>query len=107
MVKSNRNLFQTVVSVLKHLLGLAKRKVVINDLLRAPLHYWSAWVLGLVSSPVFRHDSRLSIRRGFTFAELDEFLRLGGIHHYSLKPYFFYRFLLCINNNSGSEESRA
>ncbi|MCP4537907.1 MAG: methyltransferase domain-containing protein [Chloroflexi bacterium] len=87
-----------VVSVLKHLLGLSRRKLVINDLVRAPLHYASAWAFTLFASPVFRHDARLSIRKGFILNELERLLQDGGSGDFRLERHFFYRFLLIVNN---------
>jgi SAM-dependent methyltransferase len=93
-----------VPSVLRFLLRLSGRKLVVSDLVRAPLHYLSAWVFTLVSSPVFRHDARLSIRRGFTLNELNRLLEKGGFVSFSLERHFFYRFLLIMSNLSNSEE---
>jgi SAM-dependent methyltransferase len=93
-----------VPSVLGFLLGLSGRKLVVSDLVQSPLHYLSAWVFTLVSSPVFRHDARLSIRRGFTVDELDGLLEKGGFVNFWLERHFFYRFLLIMSNLSNSEE---
>ena len=70
----------------------------INDLVRAPLHYALAWALTLFASPVFRHDARLSIRKGFILNELERLLREGGVGNFHLERHFFYRFLLIVNN---------
>jgi SAM-dependent methyltransferase len=88
---------QEVVSVLKHLSGMARRKLVINDLVRAPVNYLAAWVVTLFYSPVTRHDARLSVRRGFTFSELRGFIERGGFSDFYLRWHFFYRFLLIVN----------
>jgi SAM-dependent methyltransferase len=93
-----------VPSVLGFLLGLSERKLVVSDLVRAPLHYLSAWVFTLISSPVFRHDARLSIRRGFTLDELEKLLEKSGFVNFSLERHFFYRFLLIMSNLSNSED---
>jgi hypothetical protein len=45
---------------------------------------------------VFRHDARLSVRRGFKHEELVGLLRDGGMEDYSLERHFFYRFLLIV-----------
>ena len=94
-----------IVPVLNHLLGLSRYKLVINDLVRAPLHYLSAWVFTLFASPVFRHDARLSIRRGFTPDELRRLLEGGGFSDSYLERHFFYRFLLIISNEGNEEAS--
>ena len=100
-MKSQRD--PEVPPVLVFLLGLSERKLVVSDLVRAPLHYLSAWVFTLFSSPVFRHDARLSIRRGFTLDELEGLLDKGGFANFSLERHFFYRFLLIMSNLSNSE----
>jgi 2-polyprenyl-3-methyl-5-hydroxy-6-metoxy-1,4-benzoquinol methylase len=88
-----------VVPVLNHLQRLSRSKLVINDLVRALLHYASAWALTLFASPVFRHDARLSIKRGFILNELEWLLKDGGVGNFRLERHFFYRFLLIVNNS--------
>jgi len=88
---------EDVPSVLRHLLSMCRHKLVVNDLVRAPVAYLSTWLFTLVTSRVFRHDARLSVRRGFTIDELTKLLRDGGFHGFYLKRRFFYRFLLVMN----------
>ena len=85
-----------VVPLLEHMLGLSRRKVVVNDLVRAPLAYLSTWLFTLWTSHVFRHDARLSVRRGFKVDELKALLRRGGMNGFRLEKHFFYRFLLIV-----------
>lgn len=87
-----------IVSVVSHLAGMSRRKLVINDLVRAPLHYLSAWVFTLFASPVSRHDARLSIRKGFRLDELGDLLARGGCGDFHIERHFFFRFLLVIEN---------
>ena len=91
---------EEVVPLLKHLLGLCRRQVVVNDLVRAPLAYLSTWLFTLWTSQVFRHDARLSVRRGFKVDELSELLRQGGLHSFRLERHFFYKFLLILDKPS-------
>jgi hypothetical protein len=91
---------EAVVPVLRQLLGICRRKVVVNDLVRAPLAYVSTWFFTLWTSPVFRHDARMSVRRGFRLGELDRLLRYGGLYDFSLEKHFFYRFLLTVNQGA-------
>ena len=88
---------EQVVPVLQHLLSLSQRKVVVNDLRRAPLHYLGTWLLTLFATPVFRHDARLSVRRGFKVEELRALLRDGGLHSFELERHFFHRILLILD----------
>lgn len=85
-----------VVPLLQHLRGLCRQTVVVNDLVRAPLAYLSTWVFTLWTTHVFRHDARLSVRRGFKVRELAALLRRGGLDDFRLEKHFFYRFLLII-----------
>jgi 2-polyprenyl-3-methyl-5-hydroxy-6-metoxy-1,4-benzoquinol methylase len=86
--------------VLDHLARLCRRKAVINDLLRTPLAYASTWLFTLLTSDVFRHDARLSVRRGFTLPELRALLRAHPVSGWRLETHFFYRFLLIVPGGS-------
>jgi SAM-dependent methyltransferase len=88
---------EEVVPVLRKFLALSQHKVVVNDLVRAPLHYFGTWFLTLWTSPVSRHDARMSIRRGFRVEELRGLLRAGGIDAYEVERHFLYRFLLILD----------
>jgi 2-polyprenyl-3-methyl-5-hydroxy-6-metoxy-1,4-benzoquinol methylase len=88
---------EEVVPLLRHMLGLCRRKVVVNDLVRAPLAYAATWIFTLIGPPVFRHDGRISVRRGFRLDELGQLLRAGGLRPFSLTWHFFYRFLLVLD----------
>jgi 2-polyprenyl-3-methyl-5-hydroxy-6-metoxy-1,4-benzoquinol methylase len=88
---------EQVVPVLRHLLSLSRCKVVINDLRRAPLHYLGTWLLTLFTTSVFRHDARMSVRRGFKVEELQALLRGGGLSSFELERHFFYRVLLVLD----------
>jgi 2-polyprenyl-3-methyl-5-hydroxy-6-metoxy-1,4-benzoquinol methylase len=88
---------EQVVPVLRHLLSLSRRKVVVNDLRRVPLHYLGTWFLTLFTSSVFRHDARLSVLRGFKVEELQVLLREGGLSSFELERHFFYRVLLVLD----------
>lgn len=90
---------EQVPSVLRLLLGMSRRKVVINDLVRAPLAYMATWLFTLVASPVFRHDGRISVRRGFTLVELQRLLRGNNLPPFRLDRHFFYRFQLVLEKD--------
>ncbi len=87
---------EQVPMVLNMLLGLCRRKVVINDLMRTPLAYAGTWLFTLLTSDVFRHDARLSVRRGFTLPELRALLTAQSIQGWCLETHFFSRFLLIL-----------
>ena len=88
---------EEVAPLLWHFLAMCQHKVVVNDLVRAPLAYLATWLFTLVTSPVFRHDARLSVKRGFRLEELRKLLKEGGVHDFRLERRFFYRFLLVVN----------
>jgi 2-polyprenyl-3-methyl-5-hydroxy-6-metoxy-1,4-benzoquinol methylase len=88
---------EEVVPLLRHFLAMCRCKVVINDLARTPLAYLATWLFTLVTSPVFRHDARQSVKRGFKLEELRELLADGGINDFRLERRFFYRILLVVN----------
>jgi 2-polyprenyl-3-methyl-5-hydroxy-6-metoxy-1,4-benzoquinol methylase len=83
-----------VVPLLRHLLDRGRCKLVVCDLVRQPVAYAATWLFTLGTSEVFRHDARLSVRRGFQMAQLETLLREGGLNGYRLERHFFYRFLL-------------
>jgi 2-polyprenyl-3-methyl-5-hydroxy-6-metoxy-1,4-benzoquinol methylase len=91
---------EEVVPILRRLLGICRRKVVVNDLVRAPLAYVGTWFITLLTSPVFRHDARMSVRRGFRVDELEGLLRDGGLCDLTLEKHFFYRVLLIVNQEA-------
>lgn len=102
---------EDIPSVLCHLLAQCRSqaegqtnspKVVINDLLRAPLAYAGTWLFSVAAPAVFRHDARLSVRKGFTLPELRRLLAASGLRQYRLETYFFYRFLLVLYKENPS-----
>ena len=64
---------------------------------RTTLAYLATWLFTLFGTPVFRHDARLSVRRGFRVGELRSLLREGGLSDFSIKRRFFYRILLVLS----------
>ncbi len=88
---------EEVAPLLRHMLSLCRRKVVVNDLVRAPLAYLATWIFTLTTAPVFRHDARLSVRRGFRLDELTRLLHAAGLRSFALEKHFFYRFLLILD----------
>lgn len=77
----------------------AKKAIIINDLHR---HYLSYWFYRLMSPLLFRnrlisHDGLISIRRGFTRQEWHLLLQKAGIHQYTLKWCFPFRWMLIMS----------
>ncbi len=88
---------EQVPSVLKRLLAMCRYKLVVNDLIRSRLAYSATWLFTLLTSAVFRHDARLSVRRGFRVDELERLLSDHGFHNFRLEKHFFYRFMLIVS----------
>jgi ubiquinone/menaquinone biosynthesis C-methylase UbiE len=85
-----------VVRLLAEFAGIAKRAVVINDLVRNLVPYYFIRLTGplIVKSFLSRYDGPLSVLRGFTAGEL---LRLGeraGLSRLSVRRMFPYRLSL-------------
>ncbi|MCY7350380.1 MAG: methyltransferase domain-containing protein [Cytophagaceae bacterium] len=61
--------------------------IVINDLHRHPLAYYSIWLIAklLRTSYLYQHDSRLSVLRAFRRAELEILLRRAGFTRYQIR----------------------
>jgi 2-polyprenyl-3-methyl-5-hydroxy-6-metoxy-1,4-benzoquinol methylase len=100
---------EQIPSVLRLLQGMSRCRVVINDLVRAPLAYLATWLFTLTTSAVFRHDGRISVRRGFTPFELERLLRGNGFPRFRLETHFFYRFQLVLEREqeAGSRRQEA
>jgi ubiquinone/menaquinone biosynthesis C-methylase UbiE len=69
------------VTVLRQMWRLAKHRVLINDLHRHPIAYWSIRVLTALfsNSSMVRHDAPVSVRRAFRPFELLEIAREAGV----------------------------
>jgi ubiquinone/menaquinone biosynthesis C-methylase UbiE len=84
-----------VAEVLRHLYGLARRALVVNDLERARVAYWFGRVVfpWVFASRVSVNDGLLSIRRAFTPAELRAAFEQAGIPGVKVRRAFPYRLL--------------
>ncbi len=71
----------------------ARQAVIINDLHRHVLAYWFYKKISLVlfRNRLITHDGLISIKRGFTRAELRQHLKQAGIVHYEIKWGFPFR----------------
>jgi SAM-dependent methyltransferase len=87
---------EEVAPLLSHLLALCQSRVVVCDLVRAPLAYASTWLFTVFSTHVFRNDARISVKRGFKLEELERLLARAGLRNYRLEKHFWYRFLLVV-----------
>jgi hypothetical protein len=59
-------------AMLREMRRVARRGVVVNDIVRCWRGYWGAWLLSrtLSRNPLTRHDGPLSVRRAYTRPEM-------------------------------------
>ena len=69
------------VASLREMAAVARRAVVVNDLLRARLAFGLVWLVTRLfrCHPISRHDGPLSVRRAYSAAELISLARKAGI----------------------------
>lgn len=84
------------VRVLAEMGRVARRGLILNDLVRTWPGYVGAWLLGNVTTRnrLTRHDAPLSILRAFTPDELAEMAREAGLTHREVTPHPFWRMAL-------------
>ncbi len=72
----------------------------INDLHRHPLAWYSIkWITGIFSrSYLVKNDAPLSVARGFTKKEWEHLLNAAGIHNFSIKWKWAFRYLITCSN---------
>ena len=88
--------FEQVVRLLRIMTRLAGDGIVVSDLHRHPLAYWSIRVLGklLPTSEMFEHDAPLSVRRGFWRQELVQMADEAGLADYRVQWRWAFRWVL-------------
>jgi SAM-dependent methyltransferase len=88
--------------ILRTLRGLARIGVIVNDLHRHALAYWSVRLgSALFSASEFvRHDGPLSVLRGFRRHELETLAHAAGASPLSLKWRWGFRWALCLPSGS-------
>jgi ubiquinone/menaquinone biosynthesis C-methylase UbiE len=81
------------VEVLRVMARQARHALLVNDLERHRLAYWSIRVLGRLRgcSPLFRHDAPLSVLRAYRRGELRELVRSAGLEQIRVERHFPYR----------------
>jgi SAM-dependent methyltransferase len=75
---------------------LSKVGFIVNDLNRSHLGVWTAWLYANVTTrnPMTRHDSCLSVLRGFTPHELNTMAGEAGLRNVTIKKRPFFRLIL-------------
>lgn len=84
-----------IITLLRCWSDLAKRAVVVSDLIRHPLAYWGIFLLTrlFTRNPMTLTDAPLSVRRAFTLPEWRNIFMLADIGEFSLSAFFPFRFL--------------
>ena len=86
---------ESLVPVLRAFDRLARRGVIVSDLLRSLPAYWSVKTLSrLAGNRVVRHDGPVSVRRAFTTAELQELAGQAGLHYLKARRHPWFRLSL-------------
>ncbi|QJD95349.1 methyltransferase domain-containing protein [Mucilaginibacter robiniae] len=86
------------IALVKKMYRTAKRGVIITDLHRHWLLYYSLAVIAkvVVRNPMIYHDGLLSVKRSFKKSELKHLLAQAGITHYSIKWKWAFRWQVII-----------
>ena len=87
---------EQLVSLFKKFREQARIGVIINDLHRHPVAYWSISLLTTLfsRSSMVKNDAAISVARGFKKKELEEILRDAGISQYELSWKWAFRWRL-------------
>lgn len=86
------------VSLVQKMMFSAKKAVIINDLHRHPLAYYSIALLTQLfsRSPMVKNDSKISVLRGFKRKELEALLQQAGAKKYRIKWMWAFRWQIII-----------
>jgi 2-polyprenyl-3-methyl-5-hydroxy-6-metoxy-1,4-benzoquinol methylase len=86
------------VNLIKRMVFTSNKAVIINDLHRHPLAYYSIALLTQLfsKSPMVKHDSKVSVLRSFKRSELKKLLSLAGINNYTIKWMWAFRWQVII-----------
>ena len=84
---------EQIVVLLRRWSGLARRGLLVSDLIRHPLAYFGIRLLTCLftCNEMTRTDAPLSVRRAFTLAEWRELFRRAGIGEFALSSLFPFR----------------
>jgi 2-polyprenyl-3-methyl-5-hydroxy-6-metoxy-1,4-benzoquinol methylase len=92
---------EQLVGILTHLQRQARLGIVVNDLHRHPLAYYSIKLLTKVfsKSPMVQYDAPLSVLRGFSKPEMKSILDEAGIKKYKIKWKWAFRWQVIVDNS--------
>ena len=83
-----------VVRTIRSFDRLARRGIVVNDLIRGWRHLFWSWLFTRPFNAVLRHDGPLSVRRAFRPAELARLAVRSGVTWLSIQHHFGHRMTL-------------
>ncbi len=85
---------EAIVLVLREFDRVARRGIVVNDLLRRWRAYFWIRLFTLFANPIVQVDGPLSVRRGFTPGEIEALARRAGLDWLRARVHFGHRFTL-------------
>lgn len=96
------------VRLIKKMVESASRAVIVNDLHRHWFAYESIGILTalLSNSEMIKHDSKLSVLRGFTRSELSDLLEQSGIDRFSLSWKWAFRWQIIIDSTGNTSDTK-
>lgn len=83
-----------IVVVLREFDRVARRGIVVNDLLRNHWAYFWVRLVTRFADPIVRFDGPLSVRRAFTVEEIESLARRAGLSWLRVRPFLGHRFTL-------------
>jgi 2-polyprenyl-3-methyl-5-hydroxy-6-metoxy-1,4-benzoquinol methylase len=92
---------EPLVKLLQRMHELCTEAVVINDLHRHPVAYYSIkWLTAIFSKTyVVKHDSYVSVARAFVRKDLEQIMSAAGFVHYELRWMWAFRWQIIIPKN--------
>jgi ubiquinone/menaquinone biosynthesis C-methylase UbiE len=83
-----------VVSVLKEMDRVARRGIIVTDLIRSSRAYRWITLFTLFANPMVVHDARVSVAQAFTEREIMDLFQAVGIRYVRYRRHFGHRFVV-------------
>ena len=93
---------EEAVVALKEMARVARRGIVVNDLIRNRRALFWIWLFTLFANRYVKNDGPMSVRKAFTVAEIEALARRAGLPRFRVTRHFGHRFTLTANGRSGS-----
>jgi ubiquinone/menaquinone biosynthesis C-methylase UbiE len=85
---------EQIVSTLREFDRVARRGIIVNDLVRNRRALFWIWLFTRWANPYVRADGPMSVRKAFTFSEIEGLAREAGLPWLKITPHFGHRFTL-------------